>query len=132
MNPTIFVDDLRVSPSMYDLTFRNGEDLITYLKKKQAEDKEFTIGKLSLDHDLGEGIMDGYDIVKQLAMLEPMIRIENLQFHTSNPTGWTNMFKYVLKATQHGLFYPDMYVEPRVVEVIDGVESFASFRFGEH
>lgn len=118
---SIFLDDIRTSPKAYDMSFKTGESLMEYLKAVSPLPEGVHVDTLSLDHDLGEGVMDGYDVVKQLCELELPIR--RIQLHTDNIIGFKNMFYYLTSAQQHGLLSADTVIEPRKVSVVDGVEA---------
>lgn len=118
---SIFLDDIRTSPQAFDMSFETGESLMEYLKAISPLPEGVHIDTLSLDHDLGEGVMDGYDVVKQLCELELPIR--RIQLHTDNIIGFKNMFYYLTSAQQHGLLSEETVIEPRKVSVVDGVET---------
>lgn len=118
---SIFLDDIRQAPESYGQQFKTGESLIQFLKAISPLPEGMHIDTLSLDHDLGEGVMDGYDVVKQLCELELPIR--RIQLHTDNIIGFKNMFYYLRSAQQHGLLSADTVIEPRKVSVVDGVET---------
>lgn len=117
----IFLDDLRLAPEKYDLIFRTGEELIQWV----SENPDTTVELLSLDHDLGEGILDGYEMVKQ--MVELPNKIKRIQFHTDNLIGLRNMFWYIKNAHKHGLLPELKQLRPQKVICIDGEETIASY-----
>lgn len=94
----IYVDDLRLVPQEFDLVFRTGEHLLEFLSGEDF----FEIDTLSLDHDLGEHLMNGYDLTKEIINLiqEGKITVKKMIFHTANPTGHKNMIKYVENANK--------------------------------
>ncbi|WP_307976742.1 cyclic-phosphate processing receiver domain-containing protein [uncultured Streptococcus sp.] len=92
----IFVDDERPYPVGYNKVYRDGESLLMFLR----ENKDVKISLLSLDHDLGEDKMDGYELVKQLVELNP--NISKIRFHTSNIVGFHNMGNYLINAKKAG------------------------------
>lgn len=82
----IFLDDIRLSPEKYDLTFKHAEDLIEWIKANPTTQVDL----LSLDHDLEEGseetgipYMTGYDFVRKHLPYLPN-NIKKIQLHTSN------------------------------------------------
>lgn len=93
----IFVDDERPVPAGYNKLFRDGESLLDFLK----ENPDVKISLLSLDHDLGDNKIDGYELVKQLVELNP--NITTVKFHTANYVGFLNMGHYLINAKKAGL-----------------------------
>lgn len=118
----VFVDDIRKAPEKYDLVFRNGED---FLKWKE-ENEDVRIQLLSLDHDLGEYCIDGYDIVKKLVS-DHVFNIDIIQFHTDNIVGMKNMYMYLRSAKVAGVIPETTNIIKRKVVCIDGNEHFASY-----
>lgn len=101
MGTHIYLDDLRPLPADYTQLFTTGEDLLHYL-----EGRTYThINRLSCDHDLGEDILSGYDVVKEVVTLieEGKVVVDEFYFHTANVTGFTNMMKYLQGARKHGV-----------------------------
>lgn len=100
----IYLDDLRPLPEGFDVLYQTGEELISYLNAH----KRLHINKISFDHDLGEDIMTGYDVVKELVELiaDGWVTVDEFYFHTANPTGYNNMVKYLQGARKHGVI-PD-------------------------
>lgn len=123
----IFLDDIRLSPEKYDLTFKHAEDLIDWIK----ENPTTQVDLLSLDHDLDEGseetgipYMTGYDFVlKHLPYLPN--NIKKIQLHTSNSVGRINMFDSLHSSKQHGLLPNLEVIHDVVIDVVDGIESEA-------
>lgn len=111
----IFIDDIRTAPSKYDLTFTTGEAFLKYIKKNNIYDFDL----ISLDHDLGEDVMSGYDLVKKLVELN--VQSKNWQFHTDNFVGLKNMALYLKSAENHGILKTD-FINPYKISVIDGIE----------
>lgn len=116
----IFVDDIRVAPNHYDLVFRTGEDFINWLK----DNSDKHIDLISLDHDLGEGIMDGYELVKQ--MVDICFSCCVIQFHTDNITGFLNMYHYLKSANKAGVINVPK-LRKQKVNCINGVETIAPY-----
>lgn len=117
----IFLDDIRFTPSKYDLTFKNAEDLIEWVKDNPTT--EVTL--LSLDHDLGDDIMSGADMCHQLVYLEN--NIKEIQFHTSNYQGLKNMYSILSSAQRVGWMKNLERINPHKIETIDGVEETLYF-----
>lgn len=113
----IFVDDIRAAPSKYNKTFRTAEDFIKWLH----ENKDTCVSTLSLDHDLGENVMDGYQLVKTLVDIPNYI--QRIQFHTDNMIGLKNMYMYLKNAKDAGVLPNLISVSPRKYIVINGVET---------
>lgn len=113
----IFVDDIRIAPPAYDKTFRTAEEFIQWLHKNP----ETKIQKLSLDHDLGENIMDGYQLVKNI--VEMPNNIQKIQFHTDNMIGLKNMYYYIKNAKDAGILPNLRTVSPRKIIIINKIET---------
>lgn len=64
------------------------------------DNPDINISLLSLDHDLGDGKIDGYELVKRLVELNP--NIVTVRFHTSNIIGFHNMGNYLVNAKKIG------------------------------
>lgn len=97
MMTRIYVDDMRDKPDGYDSVFRSGEGFLSWLDGHG--DTEITM--LSLDHDMGCGRMDGYGLVKRLAVTPN--RVREVSIHSMNPVGARNMRLYLRDAAAHGL-----------------------------
>lgn len=117
----IFIDDLRLAPSKYTHSFLTAESFLAWCKAKKIP----PIDLLSLDHDLGEGNMDGYDLVKRIVELG--IPIRNVQFHTDNMVGFKNMYYYLKNAKDVGLLPELRFIDRRKVDCIDGEETYATY-----
>lgn len=113
----IFVDDIRAAPSKYNKTFRTAEGFIEWLH----ENKDTCVSTLSLDHDLGENVMDGYQLVKALVDIPNCI--QRIQFHTDNLIGLKNMYMYVKNAQNADILPNLISVSPRKYVVINAVET---------
>jgi len=82
----VYLDDMRDCPSDWVLA-RNVPTLIHLVKNNE-------VTHLSLDHDLGEGEMTGYDFMRWLEAEVFHGRIKKLPdivFHTANPVGRDKM-----------------------------------------
>lgn len=118
----IFVDDLRLVPEVYDKAFTSGEDFIQWLSENPNTEVEL----LSLDHDLGQDVMDGYTLTRELVSLEN--NIKNVQFHTDNIIGLKNMYYYLTNAKKHGMLPNMENIYGHKVECIDGKESIVPYK----
>jgi len=115
----IFLDDIRFVPQGYNLVFRNGEDLIKYLQEHPNEHYEL----ISFDHDLGQNVMDGFDVVKEIVNNEKInFTFDKFQFHTDNLTGFINMFYYLISARKNNVISENGLIDPFKHTYIDGVE----------
>ena len=88
----IYLDDLRIPPSTHWEVVRNAEDAYTLFHEAAADGHEIV---LSLDHDLGEDIPTGYDLLNWIERdlaADPRFR-PNVTFtvHSANPVGRMNM-----------------------------------------
>ena len=98
----IWIDDMRQPPHKDNLVvFRNAESAIEWFES-EAEIIPNDCFCLYLDHDLGEYLMNGYDLTKEIINLiqEGKISVKKMIFHTANPTGHKNMVKYVENANK--------------------------------
>lgn len=115
----IFLDDIRFVPQGYNLVFRNGEDLIKYLQEHPNEHYEL----ISFDHDLGQNVMDGFDVVKEIVNNEKInFTFDKFQFHTDNLTGFINMFYYLISSRKNNVISEKGLIDPFKHTYIDGVE----------
>lgn len=115
----IFLDDIRFVPQGYNLVFRNGEDLIKYLKEHPNEHYDL----ISFDHDLGQNVMDGFDVIKEIVNNENInFTFDKFQFHTDNLTGFVNMFYYLISARKNNFISMKGLIDPFKHTYIDGVE----------
>ena len=115
----IFLDDIRFVPQGYNLVFRNGEDLIKYLKEHHNEHYDL----ISFDHDLGQNVMDGLDVIKEIVNNENLnFTFDKFQFHTDNLTGFVNMFYYLISARKNNVISMKGLIDPFKHTYIDGVE----------
>lgn len=84
----IFLDDIRQAPKDWILV-RNVHELKQYFLND-----EYKISEISLDHDLGDGELTGYNF---LNWLEEKVyngeikQIPIIKLHTANPVGHKNM-----------------------------------------
>jgi hypothetical protein len=79
----VFLDDLRKCPEGFTLA-RDYSECILLLS-------ECEVNILSLDHDLGEGEPNGYDVAKWIVKNNRWPR--RIRFHTANPVGRSNMIQ---------------------------------------
>ena len=115
----ILLDDIRFVPQGYNLVFRNGEDLIKYLKEHPNEHYDL----ISFDHDLGQNVMDGFDVIKEIVNNENInFTFDKFQFHTDNLTGFVNMFYYLISARKNNVISMKGLIDPFKHTYIDGVE----------
>jgi hypothetical protein len=94
----VYLDDIRDAPEGWVLV-RNVPKLIKLICNE-------SVTNLSLDHDLGEGEMSGYDFMRWLeaeVFFHRINSIPKITFHTANPVGRNNMEK-VLNSIERILF----------------------------
>ena len=101
----LYIDDLRDCPVGF-LMARDVEQAKYYFKN-------FQIGILSLDHDLGvdeQGnlLPTGYDLVKYIC--ENGLRADKIYIHTDNPVGRENMYYSLLAAQKRGFIDSDILI----------------------
>ena len=73
---------------------------------------------MSLDHDLGEGVMTGYDLVKKLVDIFP--KIDRITLHTDNNIGFRNMYIYLANARREHVIPPELVIEKQKFNLYDG------------
>ncbi|MBC1498569.1 hypothetical protein HB880_11860 [Listeria welshimeri] len=117
----IFIDDLREAPEKYDQAFTTAENFLEWYALNEHPE----IDLISLDHDLGDYNMNGYDLIKFLVDFN--VSFHNIQFHTDNTEGFKNMYYYVKDAADKGCLPALQHLEKRKVICSDGVETFASY-----
>lgn len=86
----IWLDDERPMPAGFDIHIKNASDLISLIEA----DKGDKIEKISLDHDLGEGRLTGYDVAKAIEKMyasHEMVNWISFRVHTANPVGRKNI-----------------------------------------
>lgn len=99
----IFLDDLRDIPDGWDGT-DNIEEVIEALKTRE-------ILWLSLDHDLGEDVPTGYELVKRMVE-EDVWPSKGIYLHSSNVVGIENMLSMLERyAPSELLLLPIDYLE---------------------
>lgn len=99
----LYLDDLRDCPEGFVIA-RNLEQAKEYFEK-------FSIGILSLDHDLGvdeQGklLPTGYDLVKYIC--EEGLKADKIYLHTDNSVGRENMYYTLLGAQKRGFIDKDI------------------------
>lgn len=98
MSINIWLDDLRPSPEGF-IWVKNVNELIDLYNKCVFDTKE-QIGIISLDNDLGEGILEGY---KFLDYIEPRVILagdplpEEIRVHSANPVARKRMQQVIDK-----------------------------------
>lgn len=120
----IFLDDIRYVPKWFNLVFRTGEELIKYLEENPNEHYEL----ISFDHDLGQNVMDGFDVVKEIINNEKInFTFNKFQFHTDNLTGFINMFYFLISARKNEAFSITGIIDPFKHTYIDGIEESINY-----
>lgn len=120
----IIVDDIRIEPHGW-LLFKTAEDFIDWL----TENPNTIIDCLSLDHDLGEFIMSGYDLVHYMVDDIEFPKIKRIQFHTDNMVGLKNMHTYIVNAQKHGVIPEDLKIIKEKLNLYDGRLSFSGYSY---
>lgn len=87
----IFLDDERLPSSDDFEIYRNAEDLVS-----RIQTDGIVLEYVSFDHDLGEGIMTGYDLVKWIVNYEldgNTVLSDKFEYyvHSQNPIGKRNI-----------------------------------------
>lgn len=111
----IYLDDLRDIPNGF-IGARTVEEAKRLFTK-------YEVGILSLDNDMGENQLEGYDLVKYIC--ENGLRADKIYIHTDNPVGRENMYETLLASQRRGFIdddieiyrypiTPNKYTEPKV------------------
>jgi len=109
----IYLDDIRSPVDSNWLVVRSVDDF-----KKRVLSTSVPITELSLDHDLGDKVPDGYDAAKwfvEYAMDNEEIA-QNLKIviaHSDNTPGRENIAAYFESAKAHDVFNDDLVIERR-------------------
>lgn len=92
----IFLDDVRNPPSDHWIVVRTAGAAYEAILKGNKEDREMVV---SLDHDLGEDIPTGYDLLnwleKDIATDQSFRPNIAFQIHSANPVGRDNMARAI-------------------------------------
>lgn len=91
----IWLDDIRV-PLEGFIWVHNQRELEELLRSNAEE-----IEVMSFDHDLGDGEMDGYAIIKWLFRVHGDRYPNEVRVHSANPTGAENIRAYDACARRH-------------------------------
>ena len=88
----IFLDDIRMPPSVDWLIARNAEEAWILIQEAQQDGKRIIA---SLDHDLGEDIPTGYDLLnwleKEIVTNDDFRPNIDFAIHSANPVGRVRM-----------------------------------------
>lgn len=86
-------DDLinRPTPASFK-RFTSAEELLTYLD----QNPDIQIDTLSLDNDLGQDRLEGYDLVKEL--VKRQVKVNCYLIHSANIVAQQNMLSYLTQA----------------------------------
>lgn len=88
----IFLDDIRFAPSTHWDVARTAEEAYVLIKDAAKAGQEMVV---SLDHDLGEDIPTGYDLLnwieRDIATDETFRPTIAFRIHSANPVGRDNM-----------------------------------------
>ena len=86
-------DDLinRPTPASFK-RFTSAEELLTYLD----QNPDIQIDTLSLDNDLGQDKLEGYDLVKEL--VKRQVKVNCYLIHSANIIAQQNMLSYLTQA----------------------------------
>jgi hypothetical protein len=100
----LFLDDERYPVDPDWSIARDSAEFEAFLDGIQGEE---AVTMIAFDHDLGEYSGTGYDCVKKLcemAMDDParFVDLQEIIFHSGNPTGIDNMEGYLLSAQANG------------------------------
>lgn len=112
----IVVDNLRYRPQ--DYLYLN---LLKIFLCWLYENPLVEIGCLSLDHDLGEEKLSGYDLVKILIEENLLNNTDSIQLHTDNMIGFKTMYFYLINARKKGLLSTDIFINKYKIDLIESV-----------
>lgn len=104
----IIDDDLnnRQTPKSFT-RFTTGNDLLAFMKKNP----ETIIEHITFDNDLGDGLPEGYDIVK--TMVNDQWQVKEINLHSANIIAVRNMISYLQSALKADAFsYTRLRKEP--------------------
>jgi hypothetical protein len=82
----LYLDDVRRTPDGWERVY-SAQECIDKLSTRRVE-------IVSLDHDLGDGVPSGYDVMKWIekqVFTDPTYTPPSIIFHTDNPAGKENM-----------------------------------------
>jgi hypothetical protein len=86
----IWLDDVRPAPSGW-IHIETVEELIPFFEKNYKK-----VSYMSLDHDLGDNIMSGYDFItwlEQRIFTGKFKSIPDIKIHSANPVGKRKMLQ---------------------------------------
>lgn len=85
----VYLDDIRNPKSEGWFVVRTAEEAIELLDRN-------VVTHMSLDHDLGEGLKTGYDVIlyiEQKIRTDPNFVLPEISVHSANPVGVRNMLR---------------------------------------
>lgn len=86
----IIDDDLKNRQTPNGFTrFSTGFDLLEFMKKNP----DTHIENITFDNDLGSGLPEGYDIVKEMVL--DNWHVDHINLHSANIVAVTNMISYI-------------------------------------
>ena len=100
----LFLDDIRPAPPGWAV-FRTAEELLAYIFDTLGGNLE-QVEAMSLDHDLGEGVMSGYGFLSRLEEAAHDGKVKGLcgvsiSVHSANPIGRANMMRVLEAIKRH-------------------------------
>lgn len=95
----ILDDDLenRQTPTGFT-RFTTGFDLMEFMKQNPDTNIEY----ITFDNDLGSGLPEGYDVVKE--MILDNWRVKYINLHSANTVAVKNMISYIQSAVKSDVF----------------------------
>ena len=98
----ILDDDLENRPTPKGFKrFVTGNDLRLFMLMNPM----IKIGYITFDNDLGDGLPQGYDLVKQMVFDE--WHVTNINVHSANTVANRAMIQTINGAIRHGMFHAD-------------------------
>lgn len=92
----IFLDDVRMPPSLHWDVARTAERAYELIREASSMDRPIMV---SLDHDLGEDMATGYDLLnwleKDIVTDEKFRPVLVFRIHSANPVGRDNMARAI-------------------------------------
>ena len=110
----LFLDDVRTGPIYNPELLQDDADWVIVRSVANAKRliEAGVVTDMSLDHDMGERVQSGYDLVKWMVDTGNWPSGE-ITVHSANPVGAENMRALLDNAQKHGLRDPDVAKERR-------------------
>lgn len=113
----IFFDDDRQDMDDWT-TMRTSPQLLYFLTHN---DKSIPVDILSMDHDIGNDKLSGYELLKEIIDTHPEAfdAIKEIRFHTNNMVGGRNMYSLMTNAKKMGVINQDLHINSTIFQYND-------------